>query len=335
MDYKQIIQNIQKKIFHPVYLLSGEEPYYIDIISDYIEDYALSEEEKGFNQTVLYGKDSDAQSIVQMAKRYPMMANHQVIIIKEAQDLKNIEKLIYYTEKPLQSTILVICYKYKTLPKSHKLTKSVTKAKGLVFDSPKIKEYKITSWIMQYVKEHAYSIHEETANLLGEYLGTDLHKLVNELNKLMFLLPKKSTITKQDIEKNIGISKDYNIFELQNAFGQKDVLKVHTILNNFAANPKNHPHQAIISSLFQYFKKILLLYFVSSKSNTDIAQHTGIPPYPNIINQYRGAQRKYSAKKLARIISLLREYDLKLKGVNSSSTPQEDLMKELAFKILH
>src|SRR5690554_5526806 len=306
MDYTQITQEIDKKIFHPIYLLSGEEPYYIDLIADYIEERALTEEEKGFNQTIVYGKDSDVQSIIQMAKRYPMMSNHQVIIIKEAQELKNVEHLHYYAQNPLPSTILVICYKYKKFPKTTKLAKLV-QSKGLIFESARIPDYKIDSWIVNFVKEKSYKIDTSTAVLLGEHLGSQLHKIVNGLSKLMSVLPKNSTITKDNIEKNIGISKDYNVFELSNAFGEKNVLKVNRA-------------PVIIASLYSYFQKILLLYFITDKSNTAISQTLGISPAPFIINQYKSAQKRYSAQKLATIISILRTYDMKLKGVNASSS---------------
>ncbi|MDA3883501.1 MAG: DNA polymerase III subunit delta [Bacteroidales bacterium] len=334
MDYKQITQEIDKKIFYPIYLLSGEEPYYIDLISDHIEERALTEEEKGFNQTIVYGKDSDVESIIQMAKRYPMMSNHQVIIIKEAQELKNVEHLHYYAQNPLPSTILVICYKYKKFPKTTKLAKLV-QSKGLIFDSARIPNYKIDSWIVNFVKEKSYKIDTSTAILLGEHLGSQLHKIVNELSKLMSILPKNSIITKDNIEKNIGISKDYNVFELSNAFGEKNVLKVNRILNYFAVNSKDNRAPAIIASLYSYFQKILLLYFITDKSNTAISQTLGISPTPFIINQYKAAQKRYSAQKLTKIISILRIYDMKFKGVNASSSSQGDLLKEMAFKILH
>jgi len=334
MEHTQILKDVDNKIFYPIYLLSGEEAYYIDIISDYIAKNALSEEEQGFNQTVFYGKDSDVNTIGQMAKRFPMMANHQVIIIKEAQDLKKIEDLHFYAEKPLESTILVICYKYKAFPKTSKLAKLVKK-NGVIFDSPKIRDYKIDGWISNYVQQHKYKIDPETAVLLGDYLGTDLSKIVNELEKLMTILPAGSKISKNDIEKNIGISKDYNIFELEKALGAKDILKVNRILQSFSANPKNHPSVVTITRMYAYYKKLLLLYFVPDKSNESIAQTIQISPQPFVVQQYLKAQRIYPAAKLVQIIGLIREYDLKLKGVDSAAVPEGELMRELAFKILH
>ncbi len=334
MSHTQIIKDIDNKIFHPIYLLSGEEPYYIDMVSNYIADNVLTEDEKGFNQTIVYGKDSEVQNIIQMAKRFPMMSNYQVIIIKEAQELKKIEELHYYAENPLASTILVICYKYKSFSKNLKLAKLV-KTKGVIFDSPKIKDWHVDGWITDYVKSKGYKISGETSVLLSEYLGSSLHKIVNELDKLMFIVPKGKTITNDDVERNIGISKEYNIFELENAFATRDVEKVNRILQSFAANPKSNPSVVTISQLYGYFKKLLLLYFVPSGSNEAIVATLKISPQPFIIQKYKNAQKNYSAKKLVQIISLIRSYDLKLKGVDSASVSEGELMRELAFKILH
>ncbi|HPY82315.1 MAG: DNA polymerase III subunit delta [Bacteroidales bacterium] len=334
MDYKQILKDIDNKIFYPIYILSGEEPYYIDMISDYIAEHTLSEEEKTFNQTIVYGKDSDVQTIAQTAKRFPMMANHQLVIVKEAQDLKKIEDLHFYAENPLKSTVLVICYKYKSFPKTSKFYK-LAKSHGCIFDSPLIPEYKIHSWIREYVTSKSYKISDETALLLAEYLGTKLHKITNEISKLCTLLPVGSTITNADVQKHIGISNEYNVFELEKAFGQKDVLKVYRILQSFASNPKANPSIVTITKLYGYFKKVLLLYFAGNSSDAELSQITGIPPIPFVIRQYKNAQRKYSAQKLVQIISLIREYDLKLKGVQSNAVDEGELMRELAFKILH
>lgn len=334
MEISQILKDIDNKIFHPIYLLSGEEPYYIDLIADYIADNALSEEEQGFNQTIVYGKDSEVLSIVQLAKRFPMMSNHQVVIIKEAQDLKDVELLHHYAENPLKSTILVVCYKYKSFPKSSKFYKLV-KQSGFIFDSPLVPDYKITAWIQNHVKERGYKIQDETSILLGEYLGTNLHKIVNELEKLTLVLPQGSTITNADIEKYIGISNDYNSYALANAFAEKDVLRVYKILKSFAANPKANPAIVTIISLYSFFRKLLLLYYLGGKSDIEVSQATGIPSNAFVIKKHKAAQRKYSAQKLVYIISLLREYDMKLKGVDANQIDEGELMKELAYKILH
>lgn len=335
MEYKQIIEDLSKKIFYPIYVLYGEEPYYIDLIADYIADNVLTEDEKSFNQSIFYGKESDVHMISQMAKRFPMMSNYQVIIVKEAQELKNIKDFHHYAENPLKSTILVICHKYDKLDRDATGFIKLAKKHGVVFESPKIPEYKIGDFIKNYVKEQDYSIDDDSSILLGEYLGSNLHKVVNELQKLMIVLPKGSKITKLDIEKNIGISNEYNIFELQNAFAKKNVEKVQKILQVFASNPKANPSQLVFNSLFVYFRKLLLLYFIPNKSYEAVAETLQLPLKNFVIQQYMQAQKLYSAEKLVQIISLIREYELKSKGVNSPAIDEGELYRELAFKILH
>ncbi|MDR0941646.1 MAG: DNA polymerase III subunit delta [Bacteroidales bacterium] len=334
MDYQQILQDLDKKIYYPIYLLSGEEPYYIDKIADKIADCVLSDDEKAFNQTIIYGKDTDVQSVSQLAKRFPMMSSYQVVIVKEAQDLKKIEDLHFYAENPLKSTILVLCYKYKKFPGTTKLAKLVKK-NGVDYESTALKEWETSKWIKAYVKEFSYQIDDDTATLLAEFLGNSMHKLANEIQKLMILLPKGSAITRKDIERNIGISNEYNNLELTKAFGNKDVLKVQRILQSYAANPKANPIQVTIAALFGYFRKLLILYFLPSKTNEAIAEALKISPNNFVIQQYINAQKRYSATKLVEIIALLRQYDMMSKGVDVGSTSQGDLMRELAFKILH
>ncbi|MDR2962781.1 MAG: DNA polymerase III subunit delta [Bacteroidales bacterium] len=333
MDYQQILQDLDKKIYYPIYLLSGEEPYYIDKIADKIADCVLTDDEKSFNLSVLYGKDTDAGSVGQLSKRFPMMSSYQVVIVKEAQDLKKIEDLHFYAENPLKSTILVLCYKYKKFPATTTLAKLVKKH-GVLFDSPALREWEVGKWVKAYVKEQGYSIDDDTAALLAEFLGNSMHKLENEIQKLMILLPKASAITRKDIEKNIGISNEYNNLELTKAFGNKDVFKVQRILNSYAANPKANPMPVTIAALYGYFRKLLLLYFVP-KTNEAIAETLKISPQPFVIQQYQNAQKRYSAAKLVEIVALLRQYDMMSKGVDVGSTSQGDLMRELAFKILH
>jgi DNA polymerase-3 subunit delta len=334
MEYKQIMDDLSKKIYYPIYLLSGEEPYYIDQIADYIADTVLTPDEQSFNQTIVYGKDSDVHTISQLARKFPMMSNYQVIIVKEAQDLKNIEEFEHYASNPMKSTILVICYKYKKYPKTTTFAKHVKKY-GVIFDSEPLRDYQVSTWIQQYVKEKKYSINQDTSELLAQYLGTSLHKIVNELQKLMIILPIGSTIGKSDIERNIGISKDYNTFELQDAFGSRDNYKVQQIMKVFAANPKENPPSKIIPLLFTYFKNLLLIHFIPVKTNEAIVQHVKISNSSFIIKKYIDASKRYSPQKLVQIISLLREFDLKSKGVNSGNISEGDLLRELAFKILH
>ncbi len=331
MTFEQIMTELRKKVYRPVYFLMGEESYFIDVITDYIAEKVLPEQEKAFNQVVMYGKDTNVYTVLDAAKRFPMMSQHQVVIVKEAQNLKDIDKLQFYAEKPLQSTVLVINYKYKTLDKRSKLYKALDKS-AVVFDSKKLYDNQLPAWITGYLSERGYSIVPAAAALLTEYLGADLSKVVNELNKLIITLPvNDKKITLEHIETNVGISKEYNVFELQNALGEKDVLKANRIIEHFARNPNSNPLVMVISSIYSYFVKILTYHYLADK--TQAAAALRVNPY--FVKQYESAARKYPATKIIQIVSILREYDLKSKGVGSSSASDGDLMREMVFKILH
>lgn len=332
MKFEDIIKDLKNKIYKPIYFLYGEEAYFIDQISDYIADNVLDEAEKAFNQVIMYGKDSKVEDIINAAKRFPMMVNHQVLIVKEAQQLKQIEKLQFYAEQPLASTILVINYKNKTFDKRKKVYKAIKKI-GVIFESKKLYENQVASWINNYLKKKKYSISPVSSKLLTDFLGTDLSKISNELDKLMITLPENSSITPDDIEKNIGISKDYNVFELQTALGQKNILKANRIINHFANNPKDNPMVMIIISLFGYFSKILTYHYTKDKSQNNIASVLGVHPY--FVKDYISAAKRYNTRKTVAIISMLREYDMKSKGFGNVSTTHGDLLKEMVFKILH
>ncbi len=333
MDFNTIIKNLEKNIYHPVYVLMGEESYFIDKISDYIAQNVLDEAERSFNQTILYGKDTSADTILTAAKRFPMMAATQVVIVKEAQNLKDIEdELLTYIQKPLLSTILVICHKYKSLDKRKKFLKAAAE-KGVVFESKKIYENKLMPWIQAYCSSKNYKVEHKALGMLAEFLGTDISKVVNELEKLMILLPEGSTITSTDIEKNIGISKDFNVFELQNALGQKDVFKANRIINYFGSNPSLNPIQRTMASLVNYFTRLLKYHLTPDKSPGNLRSVLGVQEF--FLNQYISAARNYSPKKVVEIISLLREYDMKSKGIGNVSASSGDLQRELIFKILH
>lgn len=331
-DYKQIISDIRKRIYHPVYLLSGEEPYYIDLISDVIENEVLDESGKEFNLSVLYGRDVDARTIGDYAKRYPMMASHQVVIVKEAQDVKTLDDISAYAEKPLESTILVLCYKYKKYDKRKSLAKIVDK-KGIYFESAKIYEDKIPAWINAQTEASGYSISQKASIMISEFLGNDLSKIANELSKLYISLPKGSQITEKLVETNIGISKDFNIFELQVALAKRDVLKSNRIVAHFASNPKENPLTKVVVLLFTFFSKVLVVQAMSGRPDNEIASAAGFTPY--FIGDYKTAARNYNIDKLAMVIGMLREYDLKAKGVDSGSIDNGELTKELVYKILH
>lgn len=333
MEFGDILQNLKKQIYHPIYLLQGEEPYFIDQLSDYIEKNVLTEAEKGFNQTVFYGKDSDPINIAEASMRFPMMASKQVIIVKEAQSLNKIDTLTSYAEKPLDSTVLVLAYKYKNLDSRTKLVKAIKK-NGVVFTSKKLYENKIPAWIDTYLKSHNYSITPQAALLLTSYLGTDLSKIANELEKLVIAVKDSNKITPEHIEKNIGLSKDFNVLELQNALGEKNVLKANKIIQYFGANPTLNPIQKTIAGLYFYFSKLFTYHFLKDKSERNVAAELRVHPF--FVREYVAAAKKYSPTKLYEIMGILREYDMKSKGFNVSTMVETgDLQKEMIYKILH
>jgi DNA polymerase-3 subunit delta len=331
--FERILSEIGKKQFHPVYFLSGEESYYIDQVSDYIQENALNESEKTFNQTILYGKDTNAVTVMDAAKRFPMMSSHQVVIVKEAQDLKDIDNLIHYVENPLSSTLLVLNYKYKKPDKRKKIFKSLIK-NSVHLESNKLYDNQVPAWISAYVASKNVSIEPKASVLLVEFLGSDLSKISNEIDKLIIALNEnEKMITSSLIERNIGISKDYNNFELQNALGKKDVLKANRIINYFADNQKNHPLVLTINTLYSYFSKILIYYWIKDKSRDNLAEQLGVRPF--FVKDYVDASRNYNANKVIQIIGILREYDLKSKGYKGIVIAPRDLLKEMIFKILH
>jgi len=293
----------------------------------------LKEEEKGFNQMVLYGRDISIEDIVSNAKRFPMMAEKQVVIIKEAQDLsRTIENLTSYIENPQPTTVLVVCYKYKTLDKRKKLAKIIAK-NGVLFESKKLYENQIPDWIRRVLNGKKYQIEPKAALMLVEFLGSNLAKINNELQKLMLVLPTNSTITANDIETNIGISKDYNNFELRKAIGAKKITRVNQIITYFSQNQKSNPLIMTISLLTNYFIQILMLHSLSDKSKPSIAKALKISPY--FVGEYIEGAKNYSMKKVAQIISYLREADVKSKGVGANALPAGDILKELIFKIMN
>jgi len=334
MNFDQIFSDLKNKIYKPIYFLSGEEPYFIDLLTKYINDNVLTEAEKSFNQTVLYGKDTEIHTVINSAKRFPMMANHQVIIVKEAQNIKNIEELIHYATAPLKSTLLVINYKYKTLDKRKKLYKAINEH-GILFESKKLYDNEVPGWINAFLKNKNKTIDPGAGMLLNEYLGNDLSKIANELDKLIITLPDgEHNITTNHIERNIGISKDYNNFELHKALTQKNVLKANRIVNYFSQNQKNNPFTLTISTLYHFYSKVLTYHFLRNKNDRrNVAATLKVNPY--FVGDYEKAAKQYNPKKTVEIISMLREYDLKSKGYNNVSTSQGELLKELVYRILH
>jgi DNA polymerase-3 subunit delta len=331
--FEHIIRDLKNNTYQPVYFLTGEEPYYIDILSGYIQDNALNESEKTFNQSVLYGKETEVAMILDAAKRFPMMASRQVVIVKEAQEMKKLEELAHYIEHPLQSTILVINHKYKTPDKRKKFGK-LLKEKTVYFESKKVYDDKLPGWITDHVASKDHSIDPKGAALLAEFLGSDLSKISNEVDKLIITLgEKQKKITPAHIERNIGISKDFNNFELQKALGTKNILKANRIINYFADNQKNYPVVQTISTLYFFFSKLLIYYWIKDKSKENVASVLKVHPF--FVAEYAAAARLYNANKVIQIISHLREYDLKSKGYQGYTIPPRDLLKELIYKILH
>jgi DNA polymerase III subunit delta len=342
MNASSVLNDLKNRKFKPVYLFHGEESYYIDLFSDLIEKKVLTDAEKGFNQTVLYGRDTDIIAVLNAAKRYPMMSEFQVILVKEAQDLKwggkgadddkkGFDPLLSYLEKPLNSTILVFCYKYGKFDKRKKTYKAIEK-NGLVFESSPLYDSKIPAWIDEYVKESGYKLHPSASALMAEYLGNDLSKVANELDKLMLNVPKDREITTVDIQDNIGISKEFNVFELQSALVRRDAFKATQIINYFAANTKSNPIQMVLGALNTYFTKVLKFHYIKDSQN--VAQQLGVNPY--FIKDYELAARNFNLTKIFNVINYLRDCDLKTKGVDATgNTNDGDLMKELIFKIIH
>ncbi len=334
MTYQEVIKELQQKRYKPLYFLQGDEAYFIDKISNYIQKNVLSPSEIDFNQTVVYGRDTNIQDIINMSKRYPMMSDYQVIIVKEAQDLAcSIEKLIDYLGQISPTTILVLNYKYKKLDGRKALGKTLKK-KGYLFTSDKVKDYKLPDWIIGYCKSEHLSINPRVAHLLSEYLGNDLSKIANTLEKLKVVMDGDTEITEALIQKNVGISKEYNTFELNNALGEKDVYKANLIANHFGQNPKNYPLVVTLGVVYGYFTKLIKYHQYSGQvSDRDLAQKMGVHPF--ILKEYQKAARNYTMNKIARVFGYLREFDLASKGVGNVSTTDGELLKELVYKILH
>ena len=333
MSFEEILTDLKNKIYKPVYFLHGEEEYFIDIISDHIAKNILEEADREFNQTILYGKDVNAGTVIDTARRYPMMSNYQVVIVKEAQEIRDIDELSRYVDKPVESTILVLCYKHKAYDSRKSLAKSAKKT-GVLFKSDRLFDSRIPAWINSQLKAEGYSITPEAGRLLTASLGNDLSKIRMELGKLVLNLKAGGTVDVDIIEQNIGISKEFNIFELQNALGEGDVYKANLIVRHFAANPKANPFVLTITLLYQFFVKLLIFHALKDKSkDNNVAAELSVSPY--FVKDYRTAARRFNTDKAIQAISLLREYDLKFKGWENSSTTEGELLKELIFKIMH
>lgn len=327
----KIVNDIKAGNIKPIYFLMGEEPYYIDKLTEYMEANLLSEDEKGFNQTVLYGRDVSVDDIVSTAKRYPMMAERQVVIVREAQELsRSIDKLESYAENPMPTTVLVIAYKYKTLDKRKKLTKFLDKT-GLVYESKKLYENQVGDWLKRVLAGKKLNIEPKAAAMLVDFLGTDLSKIANELDKLAIILPQGSTITPEVIEENIGFSKDFNVFELRKAIGERNVKKAYQIAQYFADNPKDNPLVLTVGQTFGFFVQLLKYHGLKDRGPKSVASALGINPF--FVKEYDVAIKNYPMKKVSHIVASLRDIDVKSKGVGANGLPPGDLMKEMLAKI--
>lgn len=353
-EIEQILLDLKRKIYKPVYFLSGEEAYYIDLVSDYIEKNVLEDAEREFNQIVVYGRDTSLASILSYAKQFPMMGDKVVVLVKEAQHIRELNKgvkpeeaeeeavekeesasvqqFLNYLEKPQDSTILVFCYKYKKIDKRGAIAKALQK-RAVFVETKKIYDNQLPDWISNYLKEKKYSINPKSAFLIAEALGADLSKVSMELDKLMINLPEGGEITGEMVQQQIGISKDYNVFELQKAFSQKDILKANRIIQHFAGNPKENPAPMVLAQLYAYFSKVMRYHTLSDKSKFSAATAMGVNPF--FIDDFARAAINFPMPKLKHIISYLKECDLKSKGVDNVSADYGELLKELVYKIMH
>lgn len=333
MTYEQILADIKKRVYYPIYFLMGEEPFFIDTISNELENTILDEAERSFNQVVLYGSDVSVNDIMSQARAFPMMSDYLVVIVKEAQNVDNIDSLADYIEKLPPTTILVINYKYKKLDKRRALAKYIDK-KGVLFESKKLYDNNIPEWITKYLAAKKYNITPKATQMIADFLGNDLHRVRNELEKLMVALPPSKRIDDADVEYNIGISKDFNVFELQKAIGSKDLPKANRIINYFGDNPKENPIFMVISVLYGYYTKLLKLHFSKDKNKSTVATMLGVNPF--FVNDYFEAVRNYSWTDCMNCIEVLREFDLKSKGYNSTSDiTQKELYREMLFKLMN
>lgn len=335
--YFQLIKEFQKRAFAAVYLFYGEEPFYIDELTDYLTEHVLTDIEKEFNQVILYGRDSTAAMVVNSGKQFPMVGEKQLVVLREAQDMdlkkeENLNLMLSYIKNPQFSSTVVIAYKYKAPPA--KLLKALTVSENaVVVESKRKYESELPVWISTQVKNSGYSISDKAANMLVEFLGNNLEKINNELGKLYINHPKDKVITEDVIEKYIGISKDYNIFEFQKALAKKNILVANKIAHHFAINPNENSLFKTIPMLFSFFSKVLLIHSLPDKSEPAILSKARLSPYNK--QDYIDAYRNYNAKKVQDIIGWLRECNVRALGFDNYSADHGELLKELVFKILH
>jgi DNA polymerase-3 subunit delta len=334
MTFEEIIRDIQAKRFQPVYFLHGEEPFFIDRVEAEIDAHALPETEKGFNQSVLYGKEIDHLTLLDYLRRYPMMSERQVVILREAQEMKSLSELASYVENPMPTTIFVVCHKHKKFDMRTKMGKVLQNKTTVLLESKKLYDNQVPDWISGYCKSRKLAVEPQAAALLAEYLGSDLSKIANELDKLSLNLPAGTAVNTTHVQEYVGISKDYNVFELQKAFAMRDLPRLARIREHFASNIRRNPLIVTISSLYAYFSKVYMLHALRGSSDAEMVKTLELRS-DWFLKEYKSAAQNYSSAQTARIISLLREYDLRSKGVDNDNTDEEELMKELFWKILN
>jgi DNA polymerase-3 subunit delta len=331
MDYQDIIKDWKQKKFRSLYWLEGEEDFFIDQVTSYAEEHLLTESEKSFNLTILYGKETDWATVVNACRRYPMFAERQVVIIKEAQAMKDLLKLESYIDKPLESTILIVAHKQGKIDGRSKTAKLI-KDRGVLLSTKKMYDNQLPAWVEAYVHGLGRAISQKAGILLVDHIGNDLARMANEIEKLLVNLPEGKKIDENDIEKYVGISKEYNVFELQNAIGQKDISKVMRIINYFSANPKAGPIQMVLPALYNFFSKMNLVFGVKG-GEKEIAAALGVHPF--FVKDYTNAARQYGAEGAERAILLLHAYNLRSIGINDSGVEDGELMKELVYKMMY
>ena len=335
ISYESICKEIAERKFSPIYVLMGEEPFFIDQITDLLIENVLAEEERDFNQSIFYGADADAVSVINVARRFPMMSEYQLIVVKEAQLMRDIELLNAYAKHPLSSTVLVINYKYKTLDRRKSLAAAVEK-NGILFESKKIPDYKMPGYITGLLQQRSLAIDAKAAQMLSDFLGNDLNRLSKELDKLAIVMAQMGSkrVTPELVERNIGISKEYNNFELIKALATKDVLKANRIAQYFEKNPKTNPLQMTLAVLFNYFSNLLIAYYSKDRSEAGLMAALGLRSAFQL-KDYQMGMRHYSAMKVFLSIGEIRKADAASKGVDNASASDADLLKELLYKIMH
>ena len=332
--YESIMSELKSGVYRPVYYLMGEEGYFTDRITDYIMENAFDEVERDFNMTVYYGLDTDIDTIVTAAKRFPMMAERQVIVVKEAQMLKNIDSLLYYLQAPQPTTVLVFAHKNGSIDKRKKVATELERT-GVVLDSKKLRDDQLPAFITGYLREKGLVADNKSVLMMRESIGADLSRIAGEIDKLAIALPQGSmSITPDLVEEHIGISKEYNNFELQNALVNKDILKANKIINYFAQNPKKNPIQMTLALLFSFFSNVMMSYYAPDKSERGIAEFLGLRSSWGV-GDYIKAMKNYRAVHVMEILHLIRLADAQSKGAEGPQTPDGEIMRELLYKILH